>query len=348
LNWNVLLPLAEEHGVQTMLVRRLEAGGFAGVPVAVREALQTRVRAQQLFALSLTAELFRVLDDFSKAHIDVLPVKGPVLSQVAHGDPALRSFGDLDFLLRHRDIAAAIERIQAMGFRGAVPFEAVRAGKIPGEYVFRKAGQAGHLELHTEKTFRHYPLPMRLDEMLERRRRIIMDGQEVPALALEDELVFQCVHGGKDFWGRLMWVCDVAMLLTRYPELDWEKARGRAREVGAERMLFTGVRLASDILLLQLPQEIEASIERDRDSSVLSAKIQNWIPYAGYRIPGTVARASYRIKLAGGGPRGVGYLLRLALSPTEEDWETKGAGKSRIREALRRPLRLMRKYGAGE
>jgi hypothetical protein len=41
-----------------------------------------------------------------------------------------------------------------------------------------------------------------------------------------------------------------------------------------------------------------------------------------------------------------GYLLRLLLSPTEEDWHD-GAeeGRHRFLDVLRRPFRLARKYG---
>ena len=48
----------------------------------------------------------------------------------------------------------------------------------------------------------------------------------------------------------------------------------------------------------------------------------------------------------GGGMRGTAYLVRLSLSPTEEDW-TDGAEEdsSWIPDALRRPFRLARKYG---
>jgi hypothetical protein len=43
-----------------------------------------------------------------------------------------------------------------------------------------------------------------------------------------------------------------------------------------------------------------------------------------------------------------GYLLRLSLSPTEEDWNEAGPGsRHRILDALRRPFRLARKYGRG-
>lgn len=58
-------------------------------------------------------------------------------------------------------------------------------------------------------------------------------------------------------------------------------------------------------------------------------------------------RAMFRMNMAGGGI--AGYLLRLSLSPTEEDWE-KGSEERRswLWDAVRRPFRLIRKYGHGE
>ena len=41
-----------------------------------------------------------------------------------------------------------------------------------------------------------------------------MDGRDVPALSLEDELVLICVHGAKHFWERLMWTADIAAMVV--------------------------------------------------------------------------------------------------------------------------------------
>jgi hypothetical protein len=42
------------------------------------------------------------------------------------------------------------------------------------------------------------------------------------------------------------------------------------------------------------------------------------------------------------------YLLRLSLSPTEEDWQAGGEiSDNRLLDTLRRPFRLARKYGRG-
>jgi hypothetical protein len=349
LNWDTILQLAEEHGVQGMLAKQLEQAEFAGVPAAARQKLQARMRAQHLFTLSMTAELFRILEDFSKSGIDCIAVKGPVISQLAYGDSALRSYGDLDFLVRHKDVRAAVQRLMPMGFDPDLPLHVIQSDKIPGEYLFRRAATPRLVELHTEQTFRHYPEPMRIDEMIGRKRRVVLEGREVPALSLEDEVVFDCVHGGKDFWERLVWVCDVAAILARYPEIDWEKARRSAAEVGAGRMLRTGVLLAATVFNMKVAGGIAEEIERDRASRALRDEIQNWLPYAGRKEPSLTKRAIYRMRLAGGGLSGARYLTRLSLSPTEDDWEqgTDGGG-SWLWEAARRPLRLIRKYGSEE
>lgn len=346
-DWESVLAVAEEHGVQGMLARRLEEIEYADVPATAREKIQTQMRAHHLLTLSLSAELFRILDDFAKAGVEAIPVKGPVLSQIAYGDPARRSFGDLDLLVPHRDIPKAIERMLALDFRPDISEGLLRSGQIPGEYVFRRAGRL--VELHTEKTFRHYPEPMRIEEMVERKRQVLLDGRAVSALSLEDEVVFDCVHGGKDFWERLMWISDVAALLTGYSEIDWEKTQGAAKEVGAERMLHVGVRLAAGVFGMKLPEKIAQELRPDSGSTALCAEILMWLPYAGHRPPGVLSRAFYRMKLAGGGISGLKYLMRLTLSPAQDDWESGGeARQSWLGQAVRRPFRLMRKYGSGE
>jgi hypothetical protein len=349
LNWEVLLEMVDQHGVQGILASRFEEAGFVGVPVQAREKLQSRMRAQHLFTLSLTAELFRILQDFSRANLQTVVVKGPVVSLLAHGDPAMRNFSDLDLLVQHRDIQGATHCMLALGFEPDVPDVAIGAGKIPGEFVFRRPGTRCIVELHTERTFRHCPRPMRLQELLDRKRTLLLDGREVPALSLEDELVLDCIHGAKDFWERLMWISDVAALVARHAELDWIKARTAAADVGAERMLRVGILLGTLVFELQLPSAIAPDIERDRTCLDLCREIATWLPYAGLAPPSLQRRAVFRMKMAGGGLTGAAYLMRLSLSPTEEDWE-EGAEERRswVWDALRRPFRLLRKYGSGK
>lgn len=349
LDWNLLLDLAERHAVQLLLAKRLQEIGFENIPPGARERLQERLRAQHLFALSLMVELFRVLDDFSRDGIQTIVIKGPVTALVAHGDASSRSFGDIDLLLQQKDIAAASRRIQQQGFVATVPDEAIRAGNIPGEYVFRLPGTRRMIEIHTERTFRYYPNGMPIDGMFRRKRELLMDGRGIPALSLADEVVFHCVHGAKDFWERLLWVADVAGFVEKRPELPWSEILQIAAESGSSRMLHVGVLLAGHVLGTRMPAAIHPQVEADAAVERLCRQIEMWLPSSGGAPASIRQRALYRMHMAGGGVAGVKYLSRLSLSPTQEDWE-RGAlrRRSRFWDALRRPLRLMRKYGPGD
>ena len=349
LDWDVLLALAEEHSVLGALAIRLRDVRFEAVPDLAREKLLDRLRAQHMFALAMSADLFNVLNDFSEAGIETVLVKGPLVSLLAYGDPAVRSYVDLDLLLRHDDILTASRRMTALGFEADVPESAIEAGKIPGEYLFRRPETKRIVELHTERTFRYYPRPMPIAQLFSRRRQVLLDGQPVPALSLEDELVLNCIHGAKHFWERLMWVSDIAAIVVRHPEIDWARARTAAKEVGSERMLRFGLQLGAVLLGVKLPEEMAKEVARDGAIPGLCSQVERWLPLVGFAPPGLVERALFRMRMRGDGLAGVAYLLRLMLSPTEEDWE-EGAEERRswFWDAVRRPFRMIRKYGSGK
>ena len=111
-------------------------------------------------------------------------------------------------------------------------------------------------------------------------------------------------------------------------------------------MLRVGLQLAETLLKLRLPDDVLAGIKRDRVTTNLTGQILNWLPAAGCAPPVLFKRAAFRLRMHGGLVSAPGYLMRLLLSPTEEDWGA-GAGKSQraFRDVLRRPFRLARKYG---
>jgi hypothetical protein len=343
-----LLILAEEHGVLAHLAKRLHELDENLVPAKIRRTLLERHRAQVFSTLRMTAELFRLLELFAAKDIPALVVKGPVLAMQAYGDPTMRSYGDLDLLVRQRDIRRATESLQATGYQAAVPLRAIDAGKIPGQYLFSKPDAKLIVELHNDFTLRYFPRRLPIEDFFARQIRVCLDGYEAPALSVEDELVLICIHGAKHLWERLIWIADVAALVTRQTGIDWARASASARAVRAEHLLHTGLRLAADVLHAHLPEDISAPVRQDAVAAKLVAAILCWLPAAGYAPPGLFQRAAFRLRMRGGGVSAPAYLLRLSLTPTEEDWEP-GATEKRhgFLDALRRPFRLARKYGRG-
>jgi Uncharacterised nucleotidyltransferase len=347
-DWARLIELAEGHGVIGHLVACLGDLEEGLVPAEIKQPLAERQRGRIFHSLRLIVELFGILESFASEGIGALVIKGPVLAVQAYGDPARRSYGDLDLLVRQRDIRRATELMSAAGYTPAVPLSAIDSGKIPGQYLFSKLDSKLIIELHNDRTLRYFPRGLPLEEFFARQIRVKLDAREVPALSLEDELVLICIHGAKHFWERLMWIADVAALVSRQTDIDWERVADSAKAVGSERMLHAGLRLASDLLGAQLPGKVQAVVQADVIASRLAEQVRRWLPAAGAASPGLFQRAAFRLRMRGGLISAPAYLLRLSFSPTEEDW-TDGAGaelkQHSFLNAVRRPFRLARKYG---
>ncbi len=265
-DWKALLTLAEGHGVLAQLDFQLRAAAAAGtaIPKEVDVVLRKRHREQLMSTLGMTAEMFRVLGNLATAKVEAIVVKGPVLSVRAYGDPGMRQYADLDFLIRSRDLLAATRVLTECHYESDVPVEAMEAGKIPGEYLFMKPGTRLLMELHTEQTFRYFPRPLPMEDYFARRIEVELDGNRVPALSEEDEFVLICIHGAKHFWERLMWIADVAAMVARCTRIDWDVVNKSAQAAGAERMVNVALQLVEDLLRSEIPAAAKKRMERDR------------------------------------------------------------------------------------
>jgi hypothetical protein len=345
-DWQRLLLLAEEHSVVGHLAASLRRLEKLVAPSEFQKALTERQRALVLHSLRITAELCRLLERFAAEGIGALVVKGPVLSVQAYGDPAMRSYGDVDLLVRQGDIRRATELMIAAGYEAKVPVAAIDAGRIPGQYLFHSPDSKLIIELHNDYTLRYFPRRLPIEEFFARQIRVPLDAHRAPALCVEDELILICVHGAKHFWERLIWIADVAALVTRQSSIDWQLVAASARELQAEHIVNTGLRLAGNLLKALLPEQIQKKVNADRVVGGFVRQITNWLPAAGHAPPGLVERAFFRMRMRGGLISGLAYLLRLSFSPTEEDWDAPSTSRrAGFLEAMRRPFRLARKHG---
>lgn len=340
-----LLLLADEHGVIPHLTAALNTVADLHIQASFLDTLRERQRAHLLFTLAMTAELFRILELLNKAGVDAMVVKGPVLSQRAYGGPAARRYGDLDLLLRHADVCRATEILIAANYESRVAAEAIRTGKVPGEYQFCRPGTTVILELHTEHTLRYYPRPIPIEKYFQRKTTLRLDGQAVPVLSAEDEFVLISIHGTKHFWERLMWISDIAAMVHHHPELDWGMIRQSAEGVRAERMIHLALLLAKHFLRVPIPQMMKTDVADDSSCPELLRNIESWLPYGGFATPPLVKRALFRFRMPGRLFVGAAYLTKLSFSPTEDDWSADPrASRSRVAEMLGRPFRLAKKY----
>jgi hypothetical protein len=297
IDWAHVLQAALQHGVMPLLHRNLHRTCADAVPAATLKQLSEHFYANAGRNALLTRELCALVDLLESHGVGVIPYKGPVLSAMAYGNPALRQFGDLDILVRPHAAQQATALLLDRGYRRwehrpATLFPRFR--KV--EELIRADGQV-LVELHQKITSGTFFFPLHPERLWARVEEVPLDNKRVRGLAPEELLLVLCVHGAKHHWSRLGWICDIAELLRAYPRLDWPRVLGQARRLGGTRMLLLGLRLAHEILGADLPAAIWPRMQADPVVSWLTAQVRTELFADGDRPSAAIDRPRFYLRL---------------------------------------------------
>lgn len=268
LEWEHLVTLTKRHMLDNILHDTLKAQTSLPYPKELQECFTSETSELVKHELLLTGELLRVYSALTRAHIDVLAFKGPVLAARLYGDKPYRHFTDIDLLIRKEDFQCTSQILLEHGYTYAQP---INAAQRWSELNFQNAIEFEHseshavIDIHWDVVRNFYSVPFNTAGFFSRAVNIELHGKSIRCLAAEDLLLVLAVHGGKHTWKRLDWIVDIKHLLTSYPDLDWAKVISEARNKHIERMLLVALCLPQQLFQSALPPEIEQMIAKDRE-----------------------------------------------------------------------------------
>lgn len=351
LDWDWLVAVASEHSMVPLLDQNLRALASDLLPSEQLEELRDAARANAFRGLNLSVELLKILAAFKDRRILALPYKGPVVAMQAYGNLSLRPFDDVDVLVPQRNMPKAHETMLALGFAPGLPWLAAATARnfpsaVPGEYKYYSAERDAIVEIHTERTLRHFPVTPDLDDFASKDVKVTLCEREILTLSPEDALVALCIHGAKDFWARLIWVADISEMIRSHPQLDWDRLSRRADSLRAQRMVSLGLLLASRILGAHIPRDCNL-VQDDEETSEMVTHFTQEI-FAREAQPLSAAeRFAFRRRCVPGSFSGWRYALRLATTPAQDDLEMLRLPRYlQLLYTALRPLRLLHKYRA--
>ena len=273
LDWDRVLRLAEHHRLLPAVCSALR--GLDNMPASIWSAIRARFEHQERRVLRFTAELARILQQFDHHGIQVLAHKGAALGQLLYDNPAMRQFGDLDFLMRADDVTRARSALKELGYAPKLQLssrqekEYLRSGY---EYVFGLSADRNLVEVQWQILPRFYSINFDMEALFARSTELDLDGLRLRTLGKEDLMLVLCVHAAKHEWAQLGTVRDIATFACL--DLDWSWIEAEARRLGVMRILAVSLSLAgslfsSDLAALPLlkaeicnAREIAAAIER--------------------------------------------------------------------------------------
>jgi hypothetical protein len=288
--------------------------------------------------------------DLLKAQgIQAIPFKGPTLALRAYGDVALRQFGDLDILVHKGDVFKVKELLAGEGFKPTPELTRTQeAAMLRFDCAYNFGNEKNVLfDVHWNFAAPYFSFEFDVERLWERLEPITISGHQLSGLSPEDLLLALCLHGSTHFWERLGWIGDVAGLIERRRDIDWQLVLNNATRQGSRRILSLGLSLASELLEAPVPLEVLRTVQKDPVVRLLAEQVQQRLFAQDLPVSGILDGALLQLRMRERKWDKLRSSLRLAATPRVYDWMFLPLpDRLFFLYYLLRPLRLAGKYGA--
>lgn len=344
IRWKLLFDLADRHGILPFLYRALADLPHSdleddAVPPSEMSRLRQSDQNNLHKALLLSRELIRIVDHIRELGLEVMPYKGLALAEAVYGDIALRQAGDIDLLIHPQDLPRIRQAARELGYTPHLVFspKEERAYLKSGyEYAFDGAAGPNLLEVQWAIQPRFYSIAFDMPALFRRAVTINVAGHPMKTPSLEDLLLVLSAHAAKHAWGRLIWLCDIARLMS-IPALNWNWIGSQADLLGISRILSVTMLLANRLLGTAIPAAAPTNLSKDPAVPSLVDEIR---PHLAGESAYNVESLSYfrlmmRLRERGADRRS--FLRRLIFTPGPSEWQA-----VRLPEAIFPLYRLVR------
>lgn len=249
-----------------------------GIPTAIRERIKAQAVLNKCRQLGFVTELCRVLKQFQAHHIEVIALKGPLLSRLYYGDYILRECKDLDILVRPADLQTAYNVLIDIGYELAEtlwnsPKQEVLYRKTFHHYNFYHPERAIQLELHWRLNVSEHDQEAIWSNAVPH----LLVGLPVRSLSPADTFIYLCRHGGTHQWKRLFWLLDIARIIQEEGHDFLLHAYGQAVCQRVDRYVLSGCQLAHKLMGIQLPLPLQEAIRQDETIDKILESSIFWI-----------------------------------------------------------------------
>jgi hypothetical protein len=242
---------ARRHGVSGFVWRAARRSGLA--ELAELADVRTDVAVAAARHLRAVADLGLIAGALA---VPWLVFKGPVLAELVHPSPELRSYADVDVLVAPTDFAAAVAALESAG---CVVYERnwslVRGARLGSLRLHSPTGTLIDLHWHlVNDAADRAALRVDCAGVLARRRPVRLGSLEVPTMDPVDTVVHLALHAALAGAHRLVWLADVACATRGIA--DWDAVLARAGQWSAGPALAVVLHRTATVLGAPSPRTV--------------------------------------------------------------------------------------------
>jgi hypothetical protein len=266
IDWEYFANLAVHHAVLPLIYTYLSRNYERYLPETLLGELRHYFQLNLGSSYVLARKLLDILSLFKENGLSAFAFKGPSLAMIAYKDLTLRPFSDLDIFVPKKDVLKAKALLESQGFTMTYPGPDKDAEEwVNSHYHYTFVKEEGDLivEIHWGIAPRFLVPPLDEESWWQQNHEVKLLNASVPRFSPEDQLLLLCIHGSRHQWERLIWICDIALLI-KHETIDWSRLMVRVQSLRCERMVYLGLLLAHQVLSAPLPETIVLRIRHNR------------------------------------------------------------------------------------
>ncbi len=341
-DWREVVQLAIRQRVAPLVYTRLKSFQDESIPDRTVKRLEREYLNSAMTNMVLFKEFSQVFNVFHEDGLPFIALKGAHLAEVIYTDPALRIMGDLDILVKEKDLSRASALLLRMGY--SPPVETC---VNPADHHLPPFGKSGKAPVEVHWGIHRVCVPARvdIDGLWARALPAKLGSGEALVLCVEDLLLHLALHAAQHNYNlRLCSIYDVYEIIrSSQGRINWKELESRANRWGAGKALFLMFLLSVDLLGAAVPVEF---LERMRPADFTLdfpefARVQI---FADTKAVSNRMAEMYRTRK----PRDrIRMLLQTVFSPSECSGEERPVSQSpKLLYPLRRLKSLLRsEYG---
>ncbi len=259
-DWDAVLEEARQRGVALLLYDRLRVAEIKElVPVHLLERLRETYLAATARNMVMLHHAKGILGALKAQGIETIVLKGLYLIEHVYPAIGLRTFGDLDLMIRRGRLADALELMQGLGYTLSTWYDAEEVNTDIKHLPPLEKADAPAIELHWTILEEDEPFTIDAEGLWRRAEPVTAAGVGALALDLEDLVLHLSMHFTYQHRLRagLRNVYDIAAVLQQHEgRVDWQKLVRTAREWGAERVTWLTLCMLAELTEVKAPSEV--------------------------------------------------------------------------------------------
>jgi Uncharacterised nucleotidyltransferase len=248
-DWEVVLKRVRLHRIAGFLMRAVHDGSFAA-DQPQREQAAAMFREARCYTVGLQAQLLHLAGLLERGGVEYRVLKGAALAALAYPDQALRSYGDVDILVRPAQFEYAVGLLEREGYQRTLGWH--RAGRAHDKGTVLVIDEAYYVDLHYALSGGPYGKLVPAPDLFTQSQTFLLGGQQLPALPPPQRFLHACLHARiQTHPPRLLSVRDVAQCALA-TDVNWDVVQQLSARWQISWVVSEAIRTAQDLLNVSL------------------------------------------------------------------------------------------------